>query len=248
MKARYIITSCLFVTIVSCVRRPEIEAIDSKQDATFTYLASRRGMTALRAGGQHLGEIGTVYALQVPTTRSGLESCSKKQQSIIITPYAAAPKQFESSETEKDTGYQIQDKLASHIATDLKGEVGASGASISGIKNKLKDANIKFSVTRRSAYEKVVREEFKRGSYTGADIPDGAAGLLVPVETLEISNFSYRSIDASSIEGKIAANYLEKLKAELQVKNSQEGNAGSDFGTAASTIIAIRPLPLVFKR
>jgi hypothetical protein len=198
-------------------------------------------MNVLRAGGEQLGTFGSVYSLLKPTTKSDLYSMAKKGRPIDITPYDPTTLGLPSFTTE-NTSYQIQSQLASEIGADLKAEVEGQGGSLNVFNKKLIASKIQFKVSRISTYERKARQGFSKHDYTVTELPEDTTAVLTPLEILVVTDFTYESTNDGSIEGKLVANFIENLKADIVVKRSSSSTGG--VGITEPRVIAIRPLVL----
>ena len=243
---RLILPSLLISFLITSCQQQQIETAEATTDATFSYLAKRRSMNVLSAGGQNLGKAGSTYALQSPSTERDMDRYADAGRPIQITPYQKDL--FPANvEVQEETRYQIQEQLASHIGGALKAQIKEQGGSVEGFVKKLKSANSRFKVTRHAAYEHQVQQALATAgvAYQQPNIPRRAGGLITPVEYLTVSDFTFDAVDQTTTEGKLAANYLEQLKVNLEIKrtNSSDVKVGID----EARIIAIRPMSLVFR-
>lgn len=232
------------LALASCPNPASPQALERDTDAVFSYLAKRRSMNVLRAGGEQLGTFGSVYSLLKPTTKSDLYSMAKSGRPIDITPYDPTTLGLPSFTTET-TSYQIQSQLASEIGADLKAEIEGQGGNVDAFRKKLVASKIRFKVSRISTYERQARRGFSGHDYTPSELPEDSTAVLTPLEILVVTDFSYENSSDSTIEGKLVADFIENLKADIVVKRTSSTTGG--VGITEPRVIAIRPLVLANK-
>jgi hypothetical protein len=201
-------------------------------------------MNVLRTGGEQLGTFGSVYSLLKPTTKSDLYSMAKSGQPIDITPYDRTTLGLPSFTTET-TNYQIQSQMASEIGADLKAKIEGQGGSIEAFRKKLVDSKIRFKVSRISTYERQAVRSFSKHDYTPSELPEDSTAVLTPLEILVVTDFTFENSNDNTIEGKLIADFIENLEADILAKLTSSTNGR--IGITEPRVIAIRPLVLANK-
>lgn len=234
MKLQFAALLVVASTLTSCSNILVPKSAEKEQAALFGYLAERRSMKVLKSGGQSLGDFDTVYSVLEP--RSAYQIGRTRE--IAIAPFDS----FDGTlpvKIREQTSYQIQSSLASKLAAKIAAEIPGRGIDVEALASKLIKSEIKFTVTRVSAYERQAIAAGKRLKLTENDIPHKASALILPVEILVVSNFSYNTERDTTAEGKIVAKLVKGLEAE--VSGSRNLVVSNDISFEGGKIVAIRP-------
>lgn len=230
------ILAILFASTIlsSCSHLLVPKGAEKEQAALFSYLAERRNMKVLKTGGQNLGDFDTVYSVLEP--RSAYLIGRSKEIAI------AAFDSFDQAlpvKIREQTPYHIEARDASRLAVKIAATLPGRGVDVDLLASKLVNSQIRFTISRVSAYERQVIAAGRRLELSENDIPRRSSALVLPIEILIVSDFSYSTERDTSVEGKVVAKLVKGLSAEIG--GSRSLVVSSNLSFEGGKIVAIRP-------
>jgi hypothetical protein len=229
MTKRSLMLSLMVFSLSACAPGPTREA-EEFTSATAAYLGKKWGMTPLANGDAQTGTVGGLHAIK--GLRSS-RSLGRNSNSVFLAP-VAAPANVATT-TVRSENYVIGETLSREIAVNLKPNLAAQGIDVSAeaLASSLRSMNATFTVEKQQAYLQTINNAIKTNSYQQESIPSGYQGLVVPHESLVITNFQYSGGNTTTKEGEIAANYLKLFEAGFTVKSTTSGG-----------VVTVRKMPV----